>query len=252
MTKLLVPYLTAGFPKREWFAPIVKALDAGGADVIEVGVPFSDPIADGPTIQNSSQIALANGTTVAWILDEIRAIRAHIKAELIFFSYFNPFASIGKDLNACAAAIKEAGFSGVLIPDLSLEGASHVIKALRDNDLHYIPLIAPTTTDARLAKIAPHTTSFAYGVAVTGVTGARVGVSAGLDDYLARVRKHFKQFVVGFGISTPEDAANIAKQADGVVVGSGLVRKIGEAKTQDEATQVAESFMRSLRDAIDA
>ncbi len=251
MRKLLVPYITSGFPEKAWFESIVKALDANGADVIEIGVPFSDPIADGPTIQAASQRALDNGVTTAWIIDELKRFRSEIKAELIFFSYYNPFKSLGGDIGRAAEILKETGFHGVLIPDLALEEAVSLIGALRAQDLHYIPLIAPTTPEERLKTIAPYTTSFAYGVSVTGVTGARAGVSAGLEDYLARVRRYFKQFVVGFGVSTPEDAANISEIADGVVVGSALVKKLGEAANEQDAARIAGEFTRSLREAID-
>lgn len=252
MKKLLVPYFTAGYPEKAWFAPILRALDDSGADIIEIGVPFSDPIADGPTIQAASQRALENGTSVKWILGEVKRIRPQLKAELIFFSYYNPLASIAATLEEAAQAIANAGFHGVLVPDLALEGATHLIAALKQAGLHYIPLIAPTTTEARLRMIAPHATSFAYGVSVTGVTGARAGVSVGLQDYLKRVRSHFKQFVVGFGISTPEDAAKIATQADGVVLGSALVRIAAQATDEADAVTRLTRFMQGIRKAIDA
>ena len=252
MKKLLVPYLTAGFPEKEWFEDLVKAMDRNGADVIEIGVPFSDPIADGPTIQNASQVALDNGASVHWILDEIRRFRSEIAAELIFFTYYNPLTAISEDLAETARILAEVGFHGVLVPDLSLEQAGPLVEALRAEEMHYIPLIAPTTPEKRLAHIAPFTTSFAYGVSVTGVTGARSGVSSGLDEYLARVRRHLDKFVVGFGISTPEDAAEIAKVADGVVVGSALIRELESTATKEEAVTRIGAFIRSLREAIDA
>jgi len=250
--KLLVPYLTAGFPEKAWFEDLVKAMDQNGADYIEIGVPFSDPIADGPTIQNASQVALDNGASVHWILEEVRRFRAEISAELIFFTYYNPLTAISADLDETARILDEAGFHGVLVPDLSLEQAGDLAKALRGRNMHYIPLIAPTTPEQRLELIAPFTTSFAYGVSVTGVTGARSGVSSGLDDYLARVRKHLDKFVVGFGISTPDDAAKIAKVADGVVVGSAVIRELETAATREEAVARVGGFIRSLREAIDA
>lgn len=251
MGKLLIPYLTAGFPEPSWFAPLLRTLDENGADFIEIGVPFSDPIADGPTIQGASQIALEKGTKLSWILDQVRAVRPSLRSRLIFFSYYNPLASLAPTLAEGAKVLADCGFHGVLVPDLALEQAGELISALRAVDMHYIPLIAPTTTDERLRLIAPHTTSFAYGVSVTGVTGARQGVSSGLDQYLARVRAHFPAFVVGFGISTPEDAARISAQADGVVVGSALVRLVGEAANLDDAQNRVAAFMRALRQAID-
>ena len=252
MAKLLVPFLSAGFPEPDWFEPLVKALDRNGADFIEIGVPFSDPIADGPTIQAASQKALDQGVTVHWILEQVRRFRSEISAELIFFSYYNPLNSIGKSLADSARALKEAGFHGVLIPDLALEQAGPLIEALKAEGLHYIPLIAPTTSEERLAHIAPHTTSFAYGVSVTGVTGARAGVSSGLDDYLGRVRRHFETFVVGFGISTPEDAARISRIADGVVVGSAIIRLLEDCESLDQAVTRVGQFTASLRRAIDS
>jgi len=251
VSKLLIPYLTAGFPEKDWFEALVTAMDRNGADYIEIGVPFSDPIADGPTIQAASQRALNNGTNVHWVLSEVKRFRSKIKAELIFFSYFNPLNAIAGDLTAVAAALAEAGFHGVLVPDLALEEAGELIAALRGVGLHYIPLIAPTTKEERLGFIAPFTTSFAYGVSVTGVTGARSGVSSGLDEYLGRVRRHFDTFVVGFGVATPEDAARIAAIADGVVVGSALIRLLEDAGDEGEAVARVGEFIRSLRTAID-
>lgn len=252
MKKLLVPYLTAGFPQRDWLEPIVRAMDEGGADYIEIGVPFSDPIADGPTIQNASQVALDNGTSARWILNEIKRFRADIKAELIFFSYFNPILALD-GLAGAAKHLKEAGFHGVLVPDLSLEQAQEFAAAMAAEGVHYIPLIAPTTTEDRLKKIAPVTTSFAYGVSVTGVTGARQGVAQGLDAYLERVRRLLQRpFVVGFGISTPEDARAIARQADGVVVGSALIRLMEQAENLDDCVKRVKTFISELRTAIDS
>ena len=251
MRKQLIPFLTAGFPEKAWFESLVKAMDANGSDYIEIGIPFSDPIADGPTIQAASQRALDNGVTTKWVLEEIRRFRGDLQSKLIFFSYFNPLQALAPDLASAAKLLKEAGFHGVLVPDLALEEATHLIKALQAADLHYIPLIAPTTEEARLKFIAPYTTSFAYGVSVTGVTGARQGVAVGLEDYLERVRKHFKEFVVGFGISTPEDAARISKIADGVVIGSAIIRLLGEAENEAQAASSVGNFLKGIRKALD-
>ena len=251
MKKLLIPFLTAGFPEKAWFAPLVEALDRNGADFIEIGIPFSDPIADGPTIQAASQRALDNGVNARWALNEIERIRPKLRSELIFFSYYNPFNALADKLEDSARLLKQAGFHGVLIPDLALEEATPVITALKSEGLHYIPLIAPTTTEQRLRLIAPYTTSFAYGVSVTGVTGARRGVASGLEDYLTRVRRHFKQFVVGFGISTPEDAAKISKIADGVVIGSAIIRLLEGASNQKDAVSTVSDFVRDIRLILD-
>lgn len=251
MRKTLIPFLTAGFPEKAWFESLVKAMDNNGADYIEIGIPFSDPIADGPTIQAASQRALDNGVSCQWVLDEIKRFRGDLKSKLIFFSYYNPLQSLGADLMEAAQKLKEAGFHGVLVPDLALEEAANLIKALQAADLHYIPLIAPTTEEARLQFIAPYTTSFAYGVSVTGVTGARQGVAAGLEEYLERVRKHFKEFVVGFGISTPEDAARISQIADGVVIGSAIIRLLEGAEDEASAAASVGNFLEGIRNALD-
>lgn len=252
MKKLLIPFLTAGYPEKAWFPALIRAMDENGADTIEIGIPFSDPIADGPTIQAASQHALDRGVTTQWVLETTRSFRDDIKSDLIFFSYCNPLRSLGADWPAAMGRVADAGFQGILVPDLALEEATtEVIPAARDRGLHYIPLIAPTTTEARLALIAPFTTAFAYGVSVTGVTGARKGVSTGLEGYLARVRPHFKRFVVGFGISTPEDARAISQIADGVVIGSALIRLLEGVTNQDEAVARVAGFIGSIRQALD-
>lgn len=250
MSKLFVPFLTAGFPKKEWFEELVKAIDQTGADFIEIGVPFSDPIADGPTIQAASQIALSQGVSASWILNEVARFRDQIRAKLIFFSYFNPLNALGS-FEVAAQRLKQAGFHGVLVPDLALEQAGKLAQALGHQGLHYIPLIAPTTTETRLQAIAPYTTSFAYGVSVTGVTGARKGVAKGLESYLQRVKDHLNRpFVVGFGISTPEDAQAISQVADGIVVGSALIKAIEGCTQCDEAVQKIKAFLTPIKDAI--
>lgn len=251
MKKLLIPFLTAGFPEKSWFGPLLKAIDRSGADFIEVGVPFSDPIADGPTIQAASERALENGVTARWILAEVGRMRPQIRADLIFFSYFNPLNALAGSLSAAALLLKRAGFHGVLVPDLALEEAGPLIEALRGEGLHYIPLIAPTTSETRIRTIAPHTTSFGYGVSVAGVTGVRKGVASGLEDYLARVRRHLKRFVVGFGIATPEDAAAISALADGVVIGSAIIKLLDEAPRLETAVDRVSGFLTAVRTALD-
>ncbi len=251
MRKLLIPFLTAGHPEPTWFEPLLKAMDRNGADFIEIGVPFSDPIADGPAIQAASQRALANGVTARWIVEEVRHLRPQIRADLIFFSYFNPLNALAPSLEEAARLLERAGFHGVLVPDLALEEAGPLIAALQAANLHYIPLIAPTTPESRIQTIAPHTTSFGYGVSVAGVTGVRKGVASGLEGYLSRVRRHLKRFVVGFGISTPEDAAAIGQHADGVVIGSAIIKMLGESQDVDTAVKRVSEFLSAVRLAID-
>lgn len=252
MSKLFIPFISAGYPNKAWFKIMIQAIDKAGADYIEIGVPFSDPIADGPTIQNASHVALQQGVTPQWILEQTESFHHTLKAKLIFFSYFNPLRALG-DFDLAAQKLKKAGFYGVLVPDLALEQAGELATALNKHQLHYIPLIAPTTTPERLQAIAPYTTGFAYGVSVTGVTGARKGVSKGLEEYLQRVRKHLgKPFVVGFGISTPDDAREIGQIADGVVVGSALIKAIEDSNTPEEVAERIQNFLEPINAAIRA
>ena len=225
--KAFVPYLTSGDPTMARTRELWRALARAGADVIEAGVPFSDPLADGPTIQRASQRALASGTTLAGVIAAVEAERAGLDARLVVFTYYNPVLSMG--LAEFAARADAAGVDGVLVPDLVPEEAGPLGEALTPRGIDLVMLVAPTTPDERLRYIGERSPALVYAVSLTGVTGAREALDADLDAFMRRCRVAIRSpLVVGFGIATPAQAARVAALADGVVVGSALVRVVEE------------------------
>ena len=240
----LVVYVTCGDPSMAVTRDVVlDAIDAG-ADVIELGVPFSDPVADGPVIQRASERALNNGTTLADVLKlaaELRKLRP--QAGLIIFSYLNPILRMGL-VEFCKAS-KEAGLDGALVTDLPVEEAREYLAEMRKNGLAPVFLAAPTSPEGRLKSIAQASAGFVYAVARTGITGARTEFPPEAKELVARIRRHTKLPVaVGFGISTGEQFASVGKFADAVVVGSAVVETI-ERNRGTEADAVGE-LVRSL------
>lgn len=220
-----IAYLTAGDPTPGHTVDLVLALEGGGADLIELGVPFSDPIADGPVIQRASDRALRAGMTLPKLLEIVRQIRKSSEVPLLLFSYLNPPLRYGFDRLAADAV--EAGIDGVLLTDLSVEEAGESVHRLRDAGLDTVFLAAPTSTERRLQLVAEHSSGFVYLVSRTGVTGERASVSSGVLPLVERTRRHTSlPLAVGFGISTPEQVAQVAQIADGVVVGSAFVKTI--------------------------
>ncbi len=240
----LVAYLPCGDPALESPREIALAAVHAGADVIELGVPFSDPVADGPVIQRASERALKRGTTLANVLGLARELRRDKpRAGLIIFSYFNPVLRMGLERFAEAAAL--AGVDGALITDLTVEEAGDYLSAMRKRRLATVFLAAPTSTDARLKRIAAASTGFVYAVSRTGVTGARQQLSAEARALVRRLRKFTKlPIAVGFGISTAEQFAETGKFADAVVVGSALVELIERSGGSDAARAVGEFIFR--------
>ena len=243
----LMPYFTLGFPTRLDSVEVIEAIAAAGADLIELGVPFSDPLADGPTIQHSTQIALENGITVKECLEMVRTLRQHgVSQPLLLMGYYNPLLVYGPErfvVDAC-----EAGVDGLIVPDLPLEEAGDLKAACQKEGMALVYLVAPTTTEARLAQVAAASTGFVYIVSLTGVTGARTSLSEGLPEFLARVRGITdKPLAVGFGISTPEQAARVGELAEGVIVGSALIDLAGKAA--QPATSVGQ-FVKELSEAL--
>jgi len=240
--RALVPYITAGHPDADRTIDLIHGLQSAGADVIELGLPFSDPMADGPVIQASSQRALDQGMNFDRLLDLVR--RANVQIPLVLFSYLNPIIAAGDDALARAA---EAGFSGILLTDLPVGSDPEREAWVGEGPLAFIRLVAPTTPQDRMREIAEHGSGFVYLISRLGVTGMRDDLPAELPETIARLRGATTLPVcVGFGVSKPEQAAAVARAADGVVVGSALVRAAGES------VDAAIALTASLRAAIDA
>ena len=238
----LIAYITAGDPTPERTPGIVAALARGGVDLLELGVPFSEPIADGPVIQRGAERALRAGTNVHKVLEIARKIREHSEIPILLFTYLNPVLRYG--LEKLATDAKAAGIDGCLLTDLSVEEAESYMGAMRSAGLDTVFLAAPTSTDARLKLVAKYSTGFIYLVSRTGVTGERTALSDALAPLIERTRAATPlPLAAGFGISTPEQASAVAKMADGVVVGSAIVRMI----EQQASDQELEVFARSLR-----
>jgi tryptophan synthase alpha chain len=242
----LIPFITAGDPDLGVTEALLPALAAAGADVIELGVPWSDPTADGPKIQRSSERALRAGTTLRRVLGLVKALRPRLDVPIVLMGYANSFLTMGE--RNFPEAAREAGVDGVITVDCPPEEEPAYFANLESCGVDPILLVAPTTTDERLAMLARRTRGFLYYVSLTGVTGAREGLPPRLEENLARIRKVSPVPVcVGFGISTPEQAAAVARHADGVVVGSALVDRIGRAASREEAVTEAASFVAALK-----
>jgi tryptophan synthase alpha chain len=240
-----VPYVTAGDPSLERSVEIVRALARAGADVIELGVPFSDPIADGPTNQRAAERALAAGTTLSGVLAAVEVVRQDLEVPVVLFTYANPVLRYGiGDFAEDAAA---AGVDGVLFTDVPAEEMAPFENHIGAAGLDLIMLVTPTSTRQRMKAAARFGGGFLYLVSRTGVTGVRQDLDAGLADNIRMARKVSRLPVaVGFGISTPEQVARVAEKADGVVVGSALVSRIGAMGDCDELTDEIESFASEL------
>jgi tryptophan synthase alpha chain len=249
--KAFVAYLTAGDPDLETTARLIPALEAAGVDILEIGVPFSDPTADGPVIQAASQRALKKGATLAKILAMIAGLRSFSGIPIVLFGYYNPILSYGPERFAADAAA--AGVDGILVVDLPPEEADELRRYTDPAGLAFITLIAPTTDPKRAGKILRGATGFVYYISVTGVTGTAVPRPDDVRRDVERLQGMTAlPIVVGFGISTPAQAAAIAPLADGVVVGSALVRLIGENGESVGLIENAFSFAGEIRRAIDA
>lgn len=244
----IVTYITAGDPSLDATREFVLALVEAGADVIELGVPFSDPLADGPTIQRASERALKSGTTLAGVLELVHRIRQSSEVPLILFSYYNPILQMG--LEKFAAAASEAGADGVLATDLTPEESDDYSRILHAHHLDTIFLAAPTSSDERLQKIAASTSGFLYVISRTGVTGAKDSLPDELPVLLRRAR-HFTDLpiAVGFGISLPGQVSVLGGLADAAVVGSALVSEIEHAATLEAAVTALRGRVQKLKEA---
>ena len=242
----LVTYVTAGDPDLEKTAGILTALDRAGADVLEVGVPFSDPLADGPVIQRATERALASGTTLASVLDLLERIRPDVRAPVVIFSYANPILRMGTERFADRA--RAAGVDGVLVLDLPLEEADDFRALIASRGIDTILLLSPTTTDERLRKAASLGSGFLYAISRLGVTGARDRIAGGAEEMVRRIRAVSPlPIALGFGISKPEHVREVGRWADAAVVGSALVNVIAEAGASPELTTRVEEYVRWLK-----
>ncbi len=242
----IIPYITPEYPLKNVTVPLILALESAGAAMIEVGIPFSDPLADGPTIQHSSEIAINNGATLKRVLELVTEARTKTDIPIILMGYVNPV--LNYEMERFCADAKNAGVDGLIIPDLPPEESAEFRTLCAKNGLSNIFLIAPTSTDDRIIFIDDCSTDLTYCVSVTGVTGARNAFGVNFDEFLGRVKKNVrKPFVVGFGIKSKEQIAQIAPFANGVVIGSALLQQIAEANTAEEVTILAHRFLSSLQ-----
>lgn len=247
--RALIMYVCAGDPDLKTTADLIRGIVAAGADLVEVGVPFSDPMADGPTIQAAGERALAAGTTLPAILDMVRDLRCALDTPMVLFSYYNVLFNYG--IEAIAEQAAEAGIDGVLIVDVPFEEMHEVRPALNAHGLYLISLVAPTTDSRRARTILADAQGFVYCITVTGVTGARSALPEELGNQLDSVRTLSPVPVAaGFGISGPEMARATAEHADGVVVGSALVNRLAEAQTPEQGIDDCTAFVRELADAL--
>jgi len=246
--KALIGYITAGYPNKPSFRKLVPLLEHSGLDLLEVGVPFSDPIADGPTIQHASQIALENGVTLHWILRSIRNLRREsIALPVILMSYCNPIHAMGIDRFFKAA--RASGVDGLILPDMIPEESGPYARAAKREGIALIFLVAPITPKPRIRAIARKTRGFLYAVSMTGVTGVQKAVPAQVTGFLKMVGGvSSRPVAVGFGLTTPEQIQAVSRYADGVIVGSALIRAIEKSKGSsfNAAGRFVESLARAL------
>jgi tryptophan synthase alpha chain len=244
--RALIPYFTAGDPSLAATRQLVIEAARRGADLVELGIPFSDPLADGPVIQRATQRALAAGATLPRVLELARELRGDMATPLIFLTYYNPVLAFG--LKAFCRTAADAGVDGVIVGDLPPEEAGPLRAEAKPAGLDLIHLVAPTSTPERMRKIAKATGGFLYMVSLTGVTGARTELPPDLDTYLRALRGiTTKPVCVGFGISTPEQAALVGRHADGVIVGSAIVKLVEQYRDSPELSTRVGDFIAALK-----
>ncbi len=240
--KAFIPYIMAGHPSLNDTKRLVREIEEAGADVLELGVPFSDPLADGPTIQSASESAIRQGTTLRKVITLVQEIRDTTNMPIVLMTYCNPVFKFGMEKFAKQAT--EAGVAGVIIPDLIPDEAHDFLVYAKKYGLDTIFLLAPTSTEERIRKVIRASTGFIYYVSITGITGSRILMDATMQATLSTIRSMTsKPVAVGFGISSPEEASSVSKIADGVIVGSAIVRLIMIGND-------VKDFVRSLRKAI--
>ena len=241
----LAPFLTIGFPDVPTSESLARAALESGADMLELGVPFSDPLADGPTIQMTSYRALENGVTLAACLDVLRNLRrSGVESPLVFMGYYNPYLRYGLDKFLDDAS--DAGLDGMIVPDLPTEEAGRLSEMAARRGIHLVPMLAPTSSDDRIRDACESAGGFIYCVSVTGVTGARASVSGQVSQLVGRIRRHTDlPVLVGFGVSRHEHLREISEFADGAAVGTAFLNAVDEAPP-DGRLEAARTFVRSL------
>ena len=247
----IIPYLTVGFPSVEDTLNLIPALAAGGADVIELGVPFSDPLADGPTIQRSSFHALSQGVNLAVCMDVCKELRQRgLETPIVLMGYYNPIFNYG--LRDFAERCKDSGVDGLIVPDLPYEESSPLKQECQSYGINVIPLLAPTSTDSRIQQTCEGAEGFVYCVSLTGVTGAREEIPDSVPDFIRRVKKYVNiPIAVGFGISKRSHVESLTQIADAAVVGSALIEML-ENTQSDQREEVVKQFVSQLKGNYDA
>lgn len=241
--KAFIPYIMSGDPSLERTRDTVLIFEDCGADIVELGVPFTDPVADGPIIQRSSERALEKGVTLRRIIEFIKDLRQSTRIPIVLMTYYNPVFKYGEE-NFVKDA-KDAGIDGVIIPDLPPDEAESFIKPSRKASLDTIFLLAPTSTPDRIKKVAKASSGFIYYVSITGITGGRLLLDETIEVSIKEIRKYTdKPIAVGFGVSTPQEASAVAGISDGVIVGSAIVKRLNESPEE------LKSYLTSLREAI--
>ena len=245
--KALIPYITLGYPSAETALEVVPLLEEWGADIVELGIPFSDPLADGVTIQEASFQALSLGMNPGLALDIASRLRRKVAIPLVFMSYYNPIFHFGR--SAFCRACAESGVAGLIVPDLPPEEGKELGMACEKNGVDLVYLLAPNSGESRTRLVAERSRGFIYLVSLTGVTGPRKALPKGLEAFVQRVRRETSlPLAVGFGIAGPEQAKRVARVADGVIVGSRVVQLI----QQDPGLNKLGEFVRGLREALDS
>ena len=243
--KALIAYVTVGYPDIKATLAVVPLLAESGCDIIELGIPFSDPLADGITIQNASHQALQNGVTIQKCLEIAGQLSKIVRTPLVFMTYFNPVVNYG--LDKFCRECRNTGVSGLIIPDLPPEEGSELEACVSRQNVDIIYLLAPNSTEDRIKLVAERSRGFIYLVSLTGVTGARSSLAADLGEFVQKVRKATGQpLCVGFGISTPEQAARVARLADGVIIGSRIIQLM----ESDPSLETVGDFVRGVRQAL--
>ncbi len=245
----LIPFLTAGDPDMDTTGELMRAAVANGADLLEIGVPFSDPTADGPTLQKSLEIGLRSGASLGRILELVTEFRRESEIPIVLYGYFNPIFHYGCE--RFAADAKQAGVDGLLVVDLPPEEAEELLTWTRRAGLHFVFLLAPTTGEERARRILKHASGFVYYVSVTGVTGVRPIPIQEVGDAVARLREMTRLPIgIGFGIATPEQAAAVARFADAAIVGSAIMRLVDANRGKPQLVSEVGEFVRKLKEAV--